>query len=173
MDVHRNTKSPTDWLLTALLLLVGPLAMAGDDIDFQVIHPRIGPLPAGPSYLAIRSAEQWVAFSNSSSKALSLPPVDFSQYTLLIASPGAKGSSGYSILFSSISERTITTDTGGTITVSLLNMRAVGCPELTEITHPIAFALIPRTLKPIKFLVFEVNQDCSNHPTIVDDPANR
>jgi hypothetical protein len=28
MDVHRNAKRPTHWLLTALLLLVAPLAMA-------------------------------------------------------------------------------------------------------------------------------------------------
>jgi hypothetical protein len=163
MEVHRYREHATPLLLTALLLLPVSRTMANDAIDFQVIHPQFGPTAPGPSYLAIRARAEFDATLQSFTTATPpLPVIDFDHYTLLMANAGPKPSGGYSIVFSSVHE--VRQQGVPTVAVFLLDIGPGTCPRTEELTHAIAFALIPKTSEPIRFFVNKADRDCKAPP---------
>jgi hypothetical protein len=157
-NIWRNRRVAV--VLAALSAWSAP-ATADGAIDFQVIHPRLGPPSDKRLYKAIRSSDEVAKLWGPSFKLPSLnPAVDFSRYTLLVADAGTELTSGYSLVFTSVIERPKPPDGSLVLTVSVLSLRRNKCPVYPSITHPIAFALIPRTDKPIEFLVYEATEDC-------------
>jgi len=163
MDVPRNRHRPLLCSRLACLFLFA-LPALGDQIDgqidFQVIHPKFGPTAPGPSYLAIRTRAEFDATLQSFTTATPpLPVIDFDHYTLLMANAGPKPSGGYAIIFSSVHE--VHREAVPTVAVFLLDLGPGTCPRTDELTHAIAFALIPKTNEPIRFFVNKADRDCS------------
>jgi hypothetical protein len=164
MEVHRYRDGAMLLLLTIWVLLPVSRTIAMDPIDFQVIHPQFGPSTAGPSYLAIRTRAEFDAalkWFPSSTPPLAASPraIDFDHYTLLMADAGSKPSGGYSIVFSSVHE--VHQGAVPTVAVYLLDLGPGSCPRTEELTHSIAFALIPKTSESIRFIVAKADSDCS------------
>jgi hypothetical protein len=159
-------------------------ADGNDFIEFRVIVPPrfYAPQniwPKRPAYLVIRSAAEWIAYWSapdrlsvalsaevSADPAAQVPPpeVDFDRYILLVVSTGPKPTLGYTVSISSI----IRQPTGGVV-VSVLDVGPGGgdqCAVMAMVSHPMVFALIPKTQEPIRFLIHQVKRDCSPPRTI-------
>jgi hypothetical protein len=81
--------------------------------------------------------------------------IDLTRETLIVATSGVKPSSGFVVLIQSVTE-------SDEIHVSLLEtIPGPQCPRMTELTYPDAFALIPKTSKPIRFDITTATVDCS------------
>jgi hypothetical protein len=178
MDVNHLRHAAT-LVVAAASALLGPISVAADDrLDFRVIHPIHGRLSEAPSYFAIRSRKELVAWWNgqesrpqsppapaklnappSPATAQSLGDIDFDRYTLIVANAGSKPSSGFGVAITSVLVR-------DTVSVSVLEtVPGVNCPRLTELTHAESFALIPNTKLPIRFFIITATVDCNAHRT--------
>jgi hypothetical protein len=170
MDVTQDPRPAVFSFLSVFSFLFSPLANADDAVVFQIIHLRAS-APNSPAGVAIRSRGEWESFLKNSQVTLQSPetasPIDFDQYTLLVASSGVKPNGGYSIVFTSIRE-TRRADMP-TLTVSLLDLGPGICPTTQELAHPIAFALIPKTDETIRFVISKADRDCNTASTIVTD----
>ena len=140
-------------------------------LDFQVVHLG-GPVFEKPSYLAVRSRTEWIAFWNSPrDPAMNPPPapgagmgpplqrgsppeVDFDKFTLLVVTTGTKPTLGYSVLFEDIFEFP------NELRVDVLDVGMRGCTAGQMLTHPYGMVLIPRTTKPIRFQPSVAFVDC-------------
>lgn len=162
-----------------VLLLAAGIAMAGPFVvvEFKAGLRVIGPRSSRPTYFAIRSVKDWrdwqtgrslqsgaVQVAGSADIASDLPPVpadiDLSRDTLIVAISGVKASSGFDVFIQSVTE-------SDEIMVSLLETTpGAQCPRMTERTYPEAFALIPKTSKPIHFDVTTAIIDCPTHHSI-------
>jgi len=146
-------------------------------VEFKAGLRVIGPRSSLPAYFAIRSVKDWrdwqagrllqsgaVQAAGSADIAPDLPPlpaeIDLSRETLIVAISGVKASSGYGVLIQSVTE-------SDDIRVSLLETTpGTQCPRMTELTYPEAFALIPKTSKPIRFDVTTAAIDCPSRRSI-------
>jgi hypothetical protein len=163
---------PVIWLF-AIALGVAAVASNGC-LDFQVVHIR-GRASSGAAYLVINSREDLVAYVNLKSTMLpppsvggtSAPPnprveppdIDFSKYTRLVFSRGP--STGHSIFFGDIREF------NSEIRVRVFDMSpGPGCTVTQEISYPRAEALIPHTLKVIRFEQSQASTDCSVYEVV-------
>jgi hypothetical protein len=142
-------------------------------VDFQVIHlPRNG--GSDVHYLAVRNQDEWLRFwqfgsveptpSGTPQPATAPrpppPKIDFTRFILLIAQTGVKPSSGHMAVFESV--RTAPDLSNKMVTsVHVIEMGPGICPVLTELTNPIAYALIPQTTNEIRFVVTKADSDCS------------
>jgi hypothetical protein len=153
-------------LIGLLALMVATLAVAqAPGIDFQVIHLSRHPAIV-EKYPAVRSQEAWDALWPADSKDPPIPIIDFKKFILLIANFGPKSSSGYSTIFTSVrnypeamngaasSNKMVTS-------VQILEVSSGNCPVMTQITYPVAYALIPQTSNEIRFSISKANSDCS------------
>jgi hypothetical protein len=142
-------------------------------IDFQIIHPMHGPLPAKPAYFTIRTQEQWLEWWNaevilpadlqapdahpqSTTTRPPPPEIDFEHFIALIASGGVKRGN-QSIAFIAV----FRSPAGITAAVAELSRKG-RCSISTAVSIPVAIVLIPRTDEPIKFNVFPAASECSD-----------
>jgi hypothetical protein len=165
-----------------IVSLSATIAFAMDDpIDFKVIHLSHAQGPPSPTYLAIRSQDEWITYWNSSDTSsltdplpgqkdkltqtparVPAPHLDFRHFTLLIAASGTKPHSGHSLAFTSVRA-----NRSATIVFVLEIDPGKNCPTYQEITTgPIAFALIPRTNLPVHFVVSQAEVDCASRKTV-------
>ncbi len=146
----------------AMVLLTAAVAVAREPwMDFQVLSD-LGFRSSSPVYRAINSRDEWIALWKSTdtgfgaSKIDSIPEVEFQKYTLLVASSGTKPNAGYSVSFAAVK------DFNGGVMASVIEIvPGPNCPTAQEITHPFAFALIPKSSKHIAFVVSSATKDCS------------
>jgi len=108
MDLYANHVVPSFSLLAAVLGSISSFAATAGEghLDFQVVHLG-GPVFEKPSYLAVRSRTEWIAFWNSPRDSRnephrqlpvqgwgpplqrgSPPEVDFDKFTLLVVTTG-------------------------------------------------------------------------------------
>jgi hypothetical protein len=159
------------------LVCVGSSALAGDAevaaagrrsrVAFQVIHVEGVFNPSDPTFLVIRAPQQWAKFSSESQ--IKGPDIDFNRFTLVIAATGQKGSSGFSVVVSSVEDAPIeTTEQVGRVTqVSILDVGPGSCPRLTEMARAVAvFALIAKKDQRVRFSIRKVGFDCTVFPQV-------
>ena len=161
------------WPLAIGLGLTAAAVASNGFVDYQVVHIR-GPAPPA-AYLVINSREDLVAYVNSNSAMLpppsvgdtSAPPsprveppdIDFTKYTLLVFSRGP--STGHLIFFGDMREF------NSEIRVRVFDLGpGPGCAVAQEIGYPRAEALIPHTLKAIRFEKSQASVDCSVHEVV-------
>ena len=138
-------------------------------IDFQVIHLSRPP-PTSEKYTAVRTREAWDALWLANAKDPNSPPIptiDFQHFILLIANSGPKPSSGYSTVFTSVREypeymRGSASAQKMVTSIQILEISSGNCPVMTQLTNPIAYALIPQTTNEIRFSISRANGDCSS-----------
>jgi hypothetical protein len=168
--IHR---APVVLLIAAGIAMAGPFVV----VEFKAGLRVIGPRSSRPAYFAIRSVKDWrdwqtgrslqsgaLQAAGSSDIAPDLPPlpadIDLSRDTLIVANSGVKASSGFDVFIQSVTE-------SDEIRVSLLETTpGTQCPRMSELTYPEAFALIPKTSKPIRFDVTTATIDCPTHRSI-------
>jgi hypothetical protein len=161
----------TQQLLIGLLALVAAtLAVAqATGIEFQVIHLSRHP-PTSEKYTAIGTQEAWDALWPAKAKDLNsvpIPIIDFKHFILLIANSGPKPSSGYSTVFTSVraypeSMKGAEPSSKMLTSVQIVEISSGNCPVMTQLTNPIAYALIPQTTNEIRFSISRANSDCSS-----------
>jgi hypothetical protein len=170
------------WSLTMALGFTACVgAVAGNGVvDFQVVHDIGGPAFPGAAFLAINNRADLASYVNTRSSVLPphaaegasvspsprVPPdIDFSKYTLLVFSRGP--STGHSIFFGEIREL------DGEIRVRVFDMSpGPGCAVAQMITFPGAAALIPHTLKTIRFQTSQASSDCNPPHDVVVPTSN-
>jgi hypothetical protein len=136
-------------------------------VAFQVIHVEGVFNPSDPTFLVIRDPKQWVKFRSASQ--IKGPDIDFNRFTLVIAATGQKGSSGFSVVVSSVEDAPIeTTEQVGRVTqVSILDVGPGSCPRLTEMARAVAvFALIAKKDQRVRFSIRKVGFDCTVFPQV-------
>ena len=155
-------------------------AVAGNGtVDFQVVHDMGGPAFPGAAFLAINNRDDLVSYVNTRSSMLPpqavvgasvpssprVPPdIDFNKYTLLVYSRGA--STGHSIFFGEIREF------DSEIRVRVFDMSpGPGCAVAQMIAFPGAVALIPHTLKTIRYQTSQASFECSPPHDVVASPS--
>jgi hypothetical protein len=157
-------------VMALILISAFPLVSAAEGlIPFEIYFPDT--LPScqfrTSAAKAITTIREWDAFwreaRSHQSEDLSQscenpapPHVDFSKYTLLVLALGQRPSGGYSALFQYVYEYSSRID------VAALEVRPHGkdCIVTTSFTHPMTFALIPRTNKPVQIHVEDADLQC-------------
>jgi hypothetical protein len=183
MEVHLQFKWAAE-IIAASCLLMGPAiadaAPPFSQIDFQVVHFAHGLLPAKPTFFAIRTESEWLAWWNARmsvqesnkgpdssppNEALAAlrvsPKIDFDHSILVAASLGAKLGTGHSVYIAWVTERPEAVEVG----VNEADIHGK-CTILTAVSIPVAMALIPKTDKPIRFRVSTSTTDCPTIQTI-------
>jgi hypothetical protein len=85
-----------------------------------------------------------------------LPDIDFAEFSVLMAAPGMKPTSGYSAVFLSINE------TKDRIVAHVLALGPGTCGSLQALMPgTAAYALIPRTKLPVRFAISNASTDCT------------
>ena len=113
-----------------------------------------------PERRVIRDVNAWSAvwgriYENPSSRP-SLPGIDFSKEQVIVASLGARPSSGYSIRITGAS------GSGNAITVRLESQSpGSGCGVLTVVTYPVTVAKMGRTTGSATFEETKIVKNCS------------
>jgi len=143
-------------------------ASASNFMDFQVIHPSFVGFSKTPAYFAIRSRDELETWAKQplnddvsqmprGAPRLPLPHIDFDHFTLLIANAGTKGSSGFSVAFTSVFSLP------SAIYANVVEIAPTGttCAIMSIETHPVALVLIPKTDQPIQFNVSTARTDCA------------
>jgi hypothetical protein len=118
---------------------------------------------------ALNSSREWsalwraIASSNAvddeeSGRTRKAPAIDFGKYTLLVVASGARPSGGYSVALQSVWE------SESHVEVVALELRPLGreCTAIAVVTYPVAFALIPRTSKSVKFTIRHADLTCGS-----------
>ena len=158
-------------LLVAMFYAVRIFAADIQLLPYQVYVPQenFSPYDDGPDRpvsLALKSAEEWrklwieieprLSRDAAQRGSYSLPNLDFSSYTLLVVASGSRPSGGFTVGFETVREYS------SHIEVTAYELRPIGanCIVTAIVTHPIAFALIPRTTKPVRFHVTRADIAC-------------
>ena len=157
-------------VIAFILISACPLVSAAEGmIPFEIYFPDTLPscqfrTSAAKAITTLREWDEfWREAGSPQSEDLSescenpAPPrVDFSKYTLLVLALGQRPSGGYSALFQYVYERSSSVD------VAALEVRPNGkdCIVTTAFTHPMTFALIPRTNKPVQIHVEYADLQC-------------
>lgn len=86
------------------------------------------------------------------------PGIDFQRNTLLVIALGSRSSGGFGVAIESIREFP------SEIQVTAYEITPSGdCVVAAVVTHPIAYALIPHTQKPVHFQLHKVSASCSEY----------
>jgi hypothetical protein len=152
---------------SAVLAVDSEVADAGrrSGVAFQVIHVEGVFNPSDPTFLVIRDPKQWAKFRSESQ--IKGPDIDFSLFTLVIAATGQKGSSGFSVVVSSVEDAPIETTQGRVTQVSILDAGPGSCPRLPEMARAVAvFALIAKKDQRVRFNIRKVGFDCTVFPQV-------
>jgi hypothetical protein len=120
-----------------------------------------------PLQKAVKSSQEWNALwremqahrtdeKEENDGPRDAPKVDFKRHTLLIVAAGARPSGGYLIAFHSVREYESHID------VTAYELRPFGkqCTAIAVVTYPVAFALIPRTVKSVRFQLEHADLTC-------------
>lgn len=146
------------------------LAQAGNSlVSFEAYYPLRTAVVRSPVAKAIGTSEEWKKFwaeikSHSSadhentSAVSDAPGPDFSRYTVLVVALGTRPSGGYSVAFHSVHESESQIDAF----IYELRPRGKNCIVTTAITFPVAFALIPRTDKPVHINIERADIACGD-----------
>jgi PrcB C-terminal len=116
---------------------------------------------------AVANSREWTALwreigsssaveGEESGQTREAPEIDFENYTLLVVASGARPSGGYSVAVQSVWE------SESHVEVVALELRPLGrdCTAIAVVTYPVAFALIPRTSKPVQFKIQHADLRC-------------
>jgi hypothetical protein len=136
-------------------------AYADDAIDFQVVRL---PKTVYSGYRVIRNINQWKSLASDATAPVVSSAIDFDRYTLLTAENGSKPTSGFALLFREI--RNDPEPNKPSITAYLVELQPGSCPRLTELTHPTASVLIPKTDKSIRFVLTKAVSDCNTRAVV-------
>jgi hypothetical protein len=146
--------------------------------DFQIVELAGVPLLSEPVYLAIRTREEWLAFTKLRSDWQEQPPplpgqiltpapqhpvseIDFDKYSVLVISIGPR--TGYSIALEQVRAM------GKELSVKFVVLKpGKDCMVAQVVQLPLITALIPRTTKPVRFNEVTADIDCSNSNSIVE-----
>jgi hypothetical protein len=131
-------------------------------IDFQIIHVTGRFSPTDPTFEVIRSPDRWAQFRKDAQ--IEGPGIDFKRFSLVIVATGQHGSSGFSVVISSVQETSNNTPepAAPATIVSVIDVGPGSCPRLTEMTRVEAvFALIPRSDQMVHFRIQKVGVDCT------------
>jgi hypothetical protein len=149
--------------LTSLVMISSSIASTeSPGIDFQIIHVTGRFAPTAPTFEVIRSPDRWAQFRKETQ--VEGPGIDFKRFSLVIVATGQHGSSGFSVVISSVQETPTSTQEPATpaTVVSVLDVGPGSCPRLTEMTRVGAvFALIPRSDQAVHFHIQKVGVDCT------------
>lgn len=112
-----------------------------------------------PARIVVRDEARWRALwpsiAGSARPAPEPPAVDFSRDMVVIATLGARGSSGYGVVVESA------TTTGDGLFVQVRTTEpGHGCVVLAVITHPADVALLPRSDGTVHFVEDKVVHEC-------------
>jgi hypothetical protein len=154
------------FILAMCALSVAPASALGR-IDLKYIYLSGDPAfscrsePA-TSYVAIRSLEQWSKYCDprNPSLAASQKAIDFDHYTLLVAHAGARPNLSYMLLFSAVYEQ------ANDVSVTVLEVTPGNCPRLESLMNLRAYALIPKTSKPVQFEISQATHDCDTQKIV-------
>lgn len=109
--------------------------------------------------LVITSQEAWVdtwrKLNSRRGTPLELPPIDFTERTVLVASMGEQNSSSVSISLDDFVRRGSSAEV--TVTEST---PAAGCSSLPTISHPVAVVTVPRVETPVDFIEKKAESPC-------------
>src|SRR5688572_12705524 len=150
-----------------VLWIAGAFAMlkANDGIiAFQAYYPLQRSTPgykvSKAFSKAVTNSREWTALwheigshsaveGEGSGQTRGAPEIDFENYTLLVVATGARPSGGYSVALQSVWE------SESHVEVMALELRPLGrnCTAIAVVTYPVAFALIPRASKPVRFAI--------------------
>jgi len=154
------------------LLALAPSALAGDPdiypmgyelyIPSKYFRPTAGPnqrlmtvINAQPEWEKLWGSLDPMARDMAQKDPYPAPEIDFTRYSLLVAALGSGG--GESVAIEEV--RSI----GSDIIVNIVALRpGPGCMVTTEMKYPIALALIPRTVKPVRFGVTKATFACGS-----------
>lgn len=136
-------------------------------VSFQAYYPLRAAVVRRPVAKSIGTSEEWKRFwaeikSDSSaedennSAVGDAPGPDFSRYTVLVVALGTRPSGGYSVAFHSVHESESQIDA----IAYELRPRGKNCIVTTAISFPVAFALIPRTDKPVHLNIERADIAC-------------
>jgi hypothetical protein len=131
-------------------------------VDFQIIHVTGRFAPTNPTFEVIRSPDRWAQFRKDAQ--IEGSDIDFKRFSLVIVATGQHGSSGFSVVISSVQETSNSTrePAAPATIVAVLDVGPGSCPRLTEITRVEAiFALIPRSDQIVHFRIQKVGVDCT------------
>jgi len=134
-------------------------------VEYQAFRPSLyfGPHSMGPKtalFTAIQSEQQWRELWSRIDMDRHRPQhIDFTRKTLLVAALGTKPTGGYSVSINSVVE------SATRITVNVIALRPKNCGSVLSgvtltATSPIAFVLIPKTVKPVEFSTREAEDAC-------------
>ena len=165
---HKERAGKPQNLLIGLLGLMAATLAVGQSpgIDFEVVQLSRHP-PTSEKYTAVRTQAAWDALWAANGKYPNSPPIptiDFKKFILLIADAGPKPSSGYSIVFTSVQDFAAAGQRNLT-SVQIVEISSGNCPVMTQLTHPISFALIPQTPNEIRFSISHADSNCSGPAT--------
>jgi hypothetical protein len=131
-------------------------------IDFQIIHVTGRFSPTDPTFEVVRSPDRWAQFRKDAQ--IEGPGIDFKRFSLVIVATGQHGSSGFSVVISSVNDTSNSAQkpSAPATIVSVLDVGPGSCPRLTEITRVEAvFALIPKNDQVVHFRIRKVGVDCT------------
>src|SRR5665213_1215002 len=170
-------------------LLFGPVVALGEPIDFKIVSLERtrpfascgGSAPATPRYVAIRSLKEWADRcdllnpqpgtgpldakpdpSKAQPRQAPVPAVDFDHYTLLIADAGGRPNVEKILVFTGVR------NLGNSIIADVIEVSAGhDCVSLATVNPDLhAYALSPRTDKPIHFSISKAVRDCSTRKLV-------
>lgn len=116
---------------------------------------------------AVTSSREWQALwreiashstveGEENGRSREVPEIDFEKYTLLAVAGGARPSGGYSVAVQSVWESESHVD----VVALELRPSARKCTVTAIVTYPVAFAMIPRTRKSVRFTVKHADLTC-------------
>jgi hypothetical protein len=157
-----------------ILWIAGSFAMLKADdgfVAFQAYYPlqrsMLGYKVPEAFSKAVTNSREWTALwheigshdaveGEESGQARGAPEIDFENHTLLVVATGARPSGGYSVVVQSVWE------SESHVEVMALELRPLGrnCTAIAVVTYPVAFALIPRASKPVRFTIQQADLTC-------------
>jgi PrcB C-terminal len=162
-------------LFFGLIMYIGcaPFPLRADQtlVPFEAFYPLEGTnisyrVPA-PLAKAVTNLQEWKELwreiemhssaEDEENDGLREPPrINVRDYTVLVIAAGSRPSGGYSVGFHSVREYESHID------VTAYELRPFGkeCVVTTAITYPVAFALIPRTGKSVRFQTEHADLTC-------------
>lgn len=157
-------------LLLSIFAANGSVANENEAVPLQDYIPQAYfSYNAGPRHapsVAINSEAEWKEFwaqaergdtnDESAQETHPLPKVNFKRHTLLVIALGSRSYGGFGVAFGPIRQSSSETH----VTAYELTP-GPRCIMAAIVTYPIAYAVIPRTNKPVRFDTTKAVIDCS------------
>jgi hypothetical protein len=106
----------------------------------------------------VRDAGAWSSLwsrMTARNRATPLPPVDFGREMVLVAAMGQRPSGGHAVTIERVD------DAGGELVARVVHQKpGPRCGTTSALTHPADAVLIPRSSKPVRWMVRETERDC-------------